>query len=587
MKHTIKSIQTKSFVFLILLPTILIVALFGYVIRYQMIKSAEKTLVSTVKQHAVNIETELENDSLLSSALLHDKELMNLSRVYVATVDPIEKFRIQERIERILEGPFLITNFVGAITLLYRNGQDFHVARNTQNVITSVDAINALVPSENGTKDRVIFIDDLKGVLPSTENAPYLVKTVIWPSQVFGYKHEYQLLFSCFESTAIKVFLEEMGGRDGMQSFIVSSEGIILSASDDALIGNRFDVSARRAITISTDLDAVPWKVVTRVPIASFTQHTDLYLGMLFASLVLVLFLFLFYNIGFSNHIARPLQRLTGAAKAVGDGDFSIKVESSSYQEVDSLSAAFNEMVHEVDSLTHRISAEEKEKLALEIDALRFQLNPHFLCNTLNSIRMMAILSHNEEIKEMCGNLMRVMDENLRGSQAQNTIEREVRNLVSYVEIMKVRFGNKFTFDIDIPESLRSYVVPSMILQPIVENSILHGIRNMQGQGVIYVRAWQIGNDIKLIVQDNGVGMDRAKCRSILTGEASHTRGFNHIGVASVHRRLVLLFGKDYGLTVESALGLGTSVHILLRSTHQEGEASEIRERGEDETITC
>jgi two-component system sensor histidine kinase YesM len=204
---------------------------------------------------------------------------------------------------------------------------------------------------------------------------------------------------------------------------------------------------------------------------------------------------------------------------------------------------------------------------------LRYQLNPHFLCNALNAIRMMAIITKNDSIRKMSSALMMITEDTLAREDTIYSLEHELRILDSYVYVMQVRYGNTFELIKDVDNSLLNLGVPSMILQPLVENSILHGFHGLSAPGTIVVSASRLSGSAALrddaliiSVRDNGNGMSAEILANVLNdaGRSGGRKGLSRIGIYNVHRRIILSYGNTYGLELASYPGEGTVVTLKL-----------------------
>ncbi len=176
----------------------------------------------------------------------------------------------------------------------------------------------------------------------------------------------------------------------------------------------------------------------------------------------------------------------------------------------------------------------------------------------------MAMISKNDAIQRMTSALMTITEDNLGRDDTVHSLEHEMRNIDSYVYIMKVRYGDSFGFYADIDSSLMKIGVPSMILQPLVENAILHGIHGLPRPGSITVAAERQGDALRIDVRDNGFGMDADRLERLFDAHDGTDRGLNRIGLYNVRRRIVLLYGPPYDVQVSSYPGEGTVVTISL-----------------------
>jgi two-component system, sensor histidine kinase YesM len=248
----------------------------------------------------------------------------------------------------------------------------------------------------------------------------------------------------------------------------------------------------------------------------------------------------------------------------VGQGDMSVQVKTEGLAELNHLCDAFNQMVEKIRLLTKQIEVKERQRAQAEIDALQSQINPHFLSNTLNSIKMMASLVGAESIRKMTGALMSILTESFSSNGALTSLDKEIANLEHYLYIMKVRFGDTFDMTFEIPDEIRTLCLMNMLIQPILENAILHGVRGLDRKGELLLKGWKHHNQLCLEVSDNGVGMSSETMRSIWEHKAHPHKGFHCIGIRNVHERIRLNYGEHYGLTITSEPEQGTIVILVL-----------------------
>jgi two-component system sensor histidine kinase YesM len=242
--------------------------------------------------------------------------------------------------------------------------------------------------------------------------------------------------------------------------------------------------------------------------------------------------------------------------------------------------------------ITREREERERARMKAELAALRFQIDPHFVSNTLNSIRLMARAAKADAIADMTQSLMRVLADSYSGTGPMTTLEHEIANLASYVGIMKVRFGETFDVAWRIGDDTRDLLVLKMILQPIMENAILHGISPAGRRGSISItssiegaaglQAARVpepglraaaGQRLIIEAQDDGVGMSPETATSVLApddGTSAGPSGLHRVGLANVHQRIRLNFGDPFGLAVESVPGSYTKVRFVLPVVRQE-----------------
>jgi two-component system sensor histidine kinase YesM len=278
-------------------------------------------------------------------------------------------------------------------------------------------------------------------------------------------------------------------------------------------------------------------------------------LGLVCMVLAIMLALFL------SRLIGQPLKQLQDYMKEVEKGNFDIQVPVPSTLEIGRLARAFNMMVGKIKALMVQVVQDQELKRRSEINALQAQINPHFLYNTLDSIIWMAESKKSDEVVLMTSALAKLFRASISNGEELVTIETELEHITNYLKIQKMRYKNKLDYRIEIGASVRPFKTIKLILQPIVENAIYHGIKMKRGPGLIVISSAETETDIVLRVADNGKGMEPEKLAGLLTQAREREEG-RGVGVSNVHGRLKLYYGAQYGLEYYSVPEEGTVVSI-------------------------
>ncbi|HBE77074.1 MAG TPA: hypothetical protein DDW65_04735, partial [Firmicutes bacterium] len=298
--------------------------------------------------------------------------------------------------------------------------------------------------------------------------------------------------------------------------------------------------------------------------------------------IILLIGLFLAFSILFFQKIIIPLNRLIRQMKLVEQGNFEAQIEVGGNDELHHLGESFNKMVYEIKNLMIERDKQEKARSKAELEALKAQINPHFIANTLNSIRLMAMIAKAGSIQNMIEAFMKLLSSSLGKDEATTTVDEEIENLRNYTHIMKVRYGDKFDVDFMIDEELKATGILKMILQPILENAILHGMSEKESKGFIQVSGTRIRDEVYFEIYDNGVGISPEQVAQLLNGNYKNPKGLSSIGIGNVDRRIKLNYGSHYGLTIESELGEYTRVKVVLPFiTNRSGEG-----KGEDQNVS-
>ena len=265
-----------------------------------------------------------------------------------------------------------------------------------------------------------------------------------------------------------------------------------------------------------------------------------------------------------ASHFVNPIRRLSAHLKEIngedGYGQFKpLKRED----EVGELSENIGSMLKRIDIITRKQTAEQQQRFDAELHVLQNQLNPHFLYNSLNMLSALAIQGRSDQIPPAVSALVHIL---LMGTDKVGpavTLNEELRSTQEYMRIMRLRYGDRFELNVSAPEELRACYVPKLILQPIIENSVFHGMSTIEDGGLIFIEA-TLDKDVLMVnVTDNGCGMNTEKTAALLDNHQSGE--IKSTGLINTDARIRLYFGEGYGLTVNSALGVGTHVSVRLK----------------------
>ncbi|MGV8984415.1 sensor histidine kinase [Clostridium sp.] len=279
--------------------------------------------------------------------------------------------------------------------------------------------------------------------------------------------------------------------------------------------------------------------------------------------LISVLFLLIIAYSGsyFAGRITRPIAKLEQVMRNIEDEFVTVELKESGCYEAQSLAAHFNNMIQKIKILLDEISQKEKYLRTSELNALHSQINPHFLYNTLDTIAWMAEFKDTEKVVSLTKALAQFFRLSLNGGNEITTIYNEFEHIKQYLYIQKQRYGDKLSCDFYYDENIKDVKILKIILQPIVENAIYHGIREVDRNGLINVTAKRQGKNIIFTIRDNGDGFDL----NLLQKEKS-TKDvkLGGVGIKNVDKRIKLYYGEEYGVNIESIIGQGTTVYIIV-----------------------
>ncbi len=332
-------------------------------------------------------------------------------------------------------------------------------------------------------------------------------------------------------------------------------------------------ISEHDQVVILNHSSSLGWRFVTAIPRAELFKGTAHIGFTIFWTVLITLLIAYGLGVSFASTILRPIRRLQRFMKNVQVGDFTRRVPVESSDEIGQLTHGFNNMVEKLSDLMEEVyfsklretemSLGQKE---MELKVLQSQINPHFLCNSLETIRGMALEQDMGDIAAMSASLGTLLRYNLKTVSPTVTLREEINFCTVYLKIQQYRFDKNVKYCFEIPAWAMNAMIVKFSLQPLVENCFVHSVGDGPEPTRITIAAYQEDNNLMIRVADTGVGMAASVLDKINNDLATKdiTSGGSNIGIVNVHRRIINLFGSEYGVTVDSIPGLGTTVLLKL-----------------------
>lgn len=343
---------------------------------------------------------------------------------------------------------------------------------------------------------------------------------------------------------------------------------LIMGTDKDTVLSGKG--SAEKLYSISRS-EKTGWTVVDCVRVEELLRKSNKAQSLYVLVAMGLMIVALFFSRFISRSITQPIQQLCDSMARVQEGDFSVSdVVVDSKNEIGSLTKSFNVMTHRIQDLMEQNIREQEAKRKSELKALQSQINPHFLYNTLDSIIWMAEGKKNEEVVLMTASLARLLRQSISNEDEVVSIGQEVEYARGYLTIQKMRYKDKMEFQIDVDPSILHIPLIKLVLQPVIENAIYHGLKYKESKGLLMVKGFRKNGNAVLQVIDNGVGMDQETLDHIYEKHKVNYQS-NGVGVYNVQKRLQLYYGSEYGITYESEKGVGTTATITIPG-NQEGQ---------------
>ncbi|MNB89163.1 putative sensor-like histidine kinase [compost metagenome] len=370
------------------------------------------------------------------------------------------------------------------------------------------------------------------------------------------------------------------------KSLIVDQDGKVVYDSDQKLLttdisqtmlfrnaqgaaGSFYDtVSGKQRLNIYSSSAKTNWKVIISIPVDELTRDVKLTRNATLLATLIIIILALIISIVLSFALTKPLKQMIQLMKRVQNGDLDVNFLVKRRDEIGLLGHQFNRMLARIRELIEDIYRIEEQKKEAELHALQSQINPHFIYNTLESIRMTAEINDDVEAADMISILGKLLRYSTGEVTGRTTMKQELLYVRNYVELLNSRYPGRFVLQIDVPEELNDYNIIKLVFQPIIENAAYHGLDDSKEHMHISIRCEFTAHKLLFHIRDDGCGMDQQtldKLKDDLKRETPHKKSINGgIGMKNVHQRVQLHYGTAYGIELFSKQGEGTDVILTL-----------------------
>lgn len=320
----------------------------------------------------------------------------------------------------------------------------------------------------------------------------------------------------------------------------------------------------KRLVTVHS-LKEVGWRVVGVSYIGELlVSKKEIIIPLIILTLLALVVAFLISK-RIASQTAKPIRELTEHMQEIELGKLGVEIDTQSdTEEIQCLTASFKEMVYKIEGLIEQVEDNQKKLRKSELKVLQSQINPHFLYNSLDTIIWLGEREECEKVVQMTAALARYFRLSLSKGKEVITIYEEVEHVKHYLQIQKIRYASKLAYTIEVSPDIFDEMIVKIVLQPLVENALYHGIKDLEEGGYIRVLGFREGNNIILEVYDNGKGMSHEQIKNILKAPSSTSITKGGVAIKNVHERIQVYFGQDYGLSYESEYGKWTKVRITI-----------------------
>ncbi|KMY52201.1 hypothetical protein AC625_02885 [Peribacillus loiseleuriae] len=391
----------------------------------------------------------------------------------------------------------------------------------------------------------------------------------------------FNLRYDFFE----RVFNKSLIGENGYLT-LISSDGALNSKTvsaeyrlDDATLSymNKIEnekgqfsfvnEDGNKMIVIYETIGVNKWKVAAVLPEAELLNKANYIKFVTIAVIILLILIAVFVANFLVMYITKPLTKLVKQMKNIDENNLDLSYEIAAPKEFEILQSGFKDLMTRIHVLLLQNKLDQEEKRQLEFAIMHAQINPHFLYNTLYSIKGLCDMGQTRDASTMISALSNFFRISISRGREIISIEEELEHIKNYLYIQEMRYGDEFTYEMDVDPRILPYNIIKLTLQPLIENAIYHGVKQRRGQGVITVKGYEHDQHIIFTIKDNGIGISEARLKEIkkeIGEHLSEEKGTVGIGLKSVDGRIKIHFGTEYGLMIDSEEGRGTTITVRL-----------------------
>lgn len=523
---------------------------------------------------------------MVSQDFLYDKKIYDIISNHNISVSPLIEYENETDINNTLKKIVFSRQEIQSICLISSNGE-FYSADNNSRKISIKQAISDVKEdihiTARSNMGKAVWFVEAKDKL--AENV-YFART-IYNKDNF---REIGLMVIMFKKDHLLTLFNDLSTVDIPKIAVISSANEVIASRDQSIdylfepeIQNNiinprgaFIDKQEEALVSYVSMQEPSWRIITYVSLNQLYKEINLLRNSIILLSVISVSLLSVFGLFISFDLISPINKLVKGMKKIQKGQWVVNMNEDRGDELGFLSKTFNEMTKEIDHLVNRIYREQLTRKDAEIKALQSQINPHFLFNTLESINWMAQLNNVPEISETVSALSSLMEISIGRDDRLITIEEEFTYIDNYILILKKRFEDRITLEKNVQREVMDIKIPRLLIQPLIENAVYHGLERSRNKGVIKLNAQISGDEVLIEVVDNGLGIEKDELEIIndklSMDNETYFRSLENnrrksIGIENVNRRIKLLYGEEYTLRLESVPGEYTKVIVHIPYT--------------------
>jgi two-component system sensor histidine kinase YesM len=579
----LKKMHIKKQLSILTVFTVAIMTLIFFLTYFLVAGVISKNSVEYMKNMSFQVKQAISSNCDLSNRILTSIAYDGNIQDYMMEVDPIKKIEIFKKVKSFLENMQDMKAGIIDIVILGDNGNSYYHKGKTELTEKAVKSLSGrLINYYTGNEQM-----EYSGINRNCFIAASSVYSID-PYKASGKK--IGIVALVLDVDTLSPDVKDMPLTSVTKFYLLDRNNNVYSSNDSLKINQAFDIAnsyekyqdinGSKCIVTVDNITEIEGKIISVVPekeLFSDLSHIRMLVMIIFIG---TLALLSFPLILITNNILQPIKRFMEFMSAIKSGNLKglqNRIYVEGYAEMCIMACEFNSMLDEIDSLTHRLVStssrlyeSEIEKKQSELAFLQSQINPHFLYNTLESIVGIAAVEGNYRIMEIAKSLGEIFHYSVKGND-EVTVEEELDIVKSYVKIQQIRFSDRFVVDFSFSQDILACRILKMLLQPIVENSIYHGLEPKLGKGHLWISAAFYDECLLISIRDDGMGIDSDTFNSISSALEDKIRSYTFkgtyrtgLGIINVNNRIKLIYGEQYGIVVNSTPGYETNVTLKI-----------------------
>lgn len=583
------SLFVKSVIILIFIGIVPLV-LIGIYMYDTYSKSIKSTLLMNIYNSNISVEKnimDILSDMEKNTTYFYEYKITEYDYFYELMEDEkISKYKRESIILDILNSIKYRNKYIDNVIFITKEGIQYSVTNSTEKVINTTSLLNWYYKNfnENSKELQIIPTHDTDYYYYS-KDLDFTVSRNIMNTKTIesAAKDVIGTLFIDINIECLADIANDNTVLKGSNKYIIDTKNnIFIYNSDKQKLGSNINelesyvddmekdkwyIFKNNNYYVYNKIDEIGWIVIDEIPIKyvdnSYRRIRDITTGIISISVILLLIIYYIY----SKKTNEPIHRLKKAMEDIEGGNLNTWVEINSKDEIGFLAQGLNHMTENLKKYINKIYVAEIRQKEVQMELLKTQVQPHYMYNTLDVIRMTAITNDDLETAEMIEGLSGQLKYIIGETREMVCLKKEIENVLNYFKIIHIRYEERIDLKIEVADEILNLRVPKLILQPIVENSVKYGLRPKEGKGVVAIKAQIEYNNLYISIIDNGLGISAKNLKIIqdsLICNTNNSENNGGIGLKNVYDRIKFIFGDEYGIVISSYEGVGTSVKYTL-----------------------